>query len=509
LNIVSMQHFTLITAAIATTAGALFATISVRRIASALALPLALVSVDQFAWNLATVGFERTGALWWKWLGAATAPLFVPFVFHFVLAVVGRRRAWRTVLRIHYGVALALSGIAVFGLIFAPNEQSVFQSQAAVLATSGMVSSALALALVGRHMSRSPTATERKRGATLFAALGAITLFSLSDLLSDLGYPVPSVSSLGSFFFHCALAVLAFQLRLVERSAQSKVFSRAAALGTLVACALTAVAALSTTGQPQAQTSFGLGFLGLLLIPVTSRQWVKRTSRDEQLMQAAQLGRFSMQIGHDLKNPLAAAVGALQFLQEEYRNGRSLEPHASFLELIEAQLGRLNTTIERYQRLSRVEPQRGRIEAAALVQRVMSLQSFGTTAQVSFHIVLAGELPVIEVDADLVSTALENLIQNATEAIGQSAGNVTVSAERFEDENGQGVALAVTDDGPGMDSRTREHAFDAFFTTKASGSGLGLAWVDAVVSAHGGSTQLTSEEGRGTQVELRFPVSST
>jgi two-component system, NtrC family, sensor histidine kinase HydH len=67
--------------------------------------------------------------------------------------------------------------------------------------------------------------------------------------------------------------------------------------------------------------------------------------------------------------------------------------------------------------------------------------------------------------------------------------------------------VSVEDTGEGMDARTRERAFDEFFTTKATGSGLGLAFVRRVVEAHGGEVSLTSREGRGTIVSLRLPAS--
>ena len=71
---------------------------------------------------------------------------------------------------------------------------------------------------------------------------------------------------------------------------------------------------------------------------------------------------------------------------------------------------------------------------------------------------------------------------------------------------GAELELAVEDTGCGMDARTRERAFDDFFTTKAQGSGLGLAFVNRVVQAHGGHVQLSSRPGHGTVVSVRLPV---
>jgi two-component system sensor histidine kinase HydH len=68
------------------------------------------------------------------------------------------------------------------------------------------------------------------------------------------------------------------------------------------------------------------------------------------------------------------------------------------------------------------------------------------------------------------------------------------------------LLLSVEDEGAGMDARTRERAFDDFFTTKATGSGLGLPFVRRVAEAHGGSASLAARSGRGTVVTLRLPL---
>lgn len=73
---------------------------------------------------------------------------------------------------------------------------------------------------------------------------------------------------------------------------------------------------------------------------------------------------------------------------------------------------------------------------------------------------------------------------------------------------GDHLSLAVTDTGEGMDPRTKEQAFSLFFTTKAQGSGLGLAFVKQIARAHGGEVRLESREGHGTRVELLFPLTA-
>ena len=218
----------------------------------------------------------------------------------------------------------------------------------------------------------------------------------------------------------------------------------------------------------------------------------------------ATLGRFSAQMAHDLKNPIAALKGAAQFLKEEHAQKRPWDDKGDFLDLLLEQVERLDRVVSTYQRLGRVEPLNRLLDMNRLVEDVLSLQSFAGYPNVKFERVLETGLPKCSGDYDLLANALENLVRNACEAMPQG-GTLTVRTRR-EALDGAGVVLSVEDTGEGMDARTRERAFDEFFTTKASGSGLGLAFVRRVVEAHGGEVSLTSREGRGTIVSLRLPA---
>lgn len=96
------------------------------------------------------------------------------------------------------------------------------------------------------------------------------------------------------------------------------------------------------------------------------------------------------------------------------------------------------------------------------------------------------------------------MVRNALEAT-HERGDVRVETERLDG----GVIVRVVDTGPGMDARQRQRAFDDFYTTKVTGSGLGLSFARRVMLAHGGDVTLKSDLGVGTTVELRLPGSTS
>ena len=134
-----------------------------------------------------------------------------------------------------------------------------------------------------------------------------------------------------------------------------------------------------------------------------------------------------------------------------------------------------------------------------VVRDVTGLASFAG-ARIELRLDLGPDLPVVEADRDLLARAIENLLRNAIEAM-PGGGTVTVSTARAA----VGVRVEVRDSGPGMDAVTRERALEGFFTTKASGSGMGLAFASRVARAHGGTLSVSSRPGQGTAVEIGLP----
>ena len=102
---------------------------------------------------------------------------------------------------------------------------------------------------------------------------------------------------------------------------------------------------------------------------------------------------------------------------------------------------------------------------------------------------------------DALRGALMNLLSNAVEA-SAGKGHLQLSVFQLADKT---LKIMIKDDGPGINAAHRERVFEPFFTTRTNGTGLGLAVVDSVVRAHGGSVSCDSEKGKGTVFSLLLP----
>lgn len=458
-------------------------------------LPLTLLAINQFTWNAASVGQELTGDERSAWVGVAAAPLFVPMALHYVLTFVGRRRRFAWLLRATYVLFGSQTVLATIDALSDFDLPGGFHSYAAMMLAGSAPVAALGLTLTWRHHHRAIHEAERLRSKLLIAALVAVVLLMVTDLLADLEWPVPRLATLGSFVFNALLAQITLGLSTVSRSQ---------ALAQAFIYALLIVTAYLTLffvfHQRLGVLIISMAALSFGVLTVAGVIWRTVAHEREGLERFATVGRFSAHMAHDLKNPLAAAKGAAEFLSEELRRA-ALLPQREFSQLIVQQLDRLTEIIDRYQRLSNLELSVQQVDLNELVKQVLALQRFASgQAQVELVTDLALTVPSIMVDPQLVRSALENVVKNAIEAM-PSGGQVIVRTAVHR----TAVHLSVQDTGPGMNARIREQAFTLFFTTKTTGTGLGLAFVEQIAQAHGGEVMLTSREGRGTMVELTFP----
>ncbi|MEP7119592.1 MAG: ATP-binding protein [Byssovorax sp.] len=471
-----------------------------------LGAPLALFGADLFVWNFADVAFKVSGLPIWHVLDITASPLTPVLGLHFVLFFVGRRRELARLLGVLYALFGALSLSSAVALVTSEHRPLLGPSAWSALFLTGT----LAVVVFGgwlllRYRRSTSSADERARARLLLLALPLAAAFGATDLVHILVPAVPELASLGSAA--CALLMMIVMLRgrFLGRDLTSGTALTAAVLGaTAVVAYLLVFRIFAAATAPLVVATATLSFA---MIAASRQLATSAATRRARLSEMALMGRFSAQMAHDLKNPLAALKGAAQFLQEEQKQGRSLADQAEFFEIIVDQADRLERLISTYQRLGRLEPELARVDVGALVRDVVALQTFASSST-RVSVALDDDLPVCAADRDLLARALENLVKNAFEAM-PDGGALTVSVASPIDVEGEGerrLLIRIADTGAGMNARTRERVFDDFYTTKATGSGLGLPFVQRVIEAHGGDVTLTSEVGRGSVVTLRLPV---
>ena len=172
--------------------------------------------------------------------------------------------------------------------------------------------------------------------------------------------------------------------------------------------------------------------------------------------------------------------------------------------IIEEEITRLNKIVTELLRYAR--PMNVRREDVVLMDVVKQLREAAGEKYPIGNPQIAAEPDVETVWADpnLLRLALQNLVENARQSMPEG-GAVVLSAAREKAVGVLGVRIDVTDVGQGMDSRTLHRAMDPFFSTRPSGTGLGLPIAGRIVEAHGGKLDVHSRVGEGTTVTVFIP----
>lgn len=227
----------------------------------------------------------------------------------------------------------------------------------------------------------------------------------------------------------------------------------------------------------------------------------------------AAIGRLTSGVGHEVKNPINAIVVHLELLRSKL--GEAGAPATRHLDVIEAEIRRLDRVVQTLVDFSRpVDLQLHEQDLRAIVADVLALAADELSTRNVTLVTLMPEEPLIaNVDADLFKQAALNVIQNGAQAMPEGGRLEVALAEELPGTLGNGTAtrsaiLRVRDEGMGIPDEIREKIFDLYFTTKAGGSGIGLAMTYRILQLHHGAIEVQSKTGEGTEFRLRIPLAA-
>ena len=224
------------------------------------------------------------------------------------------------------------------------------------------------------------------------------------------------------------------------------------------------------------------------------------------------LGRLAGGLAHEIKNPLSTMSINLALLEEEFtrtRGGASNELNArekrcmKRVATLQREISRLEDIVNDFLVYARGgEVNRSPHNLLGIVREVLDfVQTEDDLQDIRHHVELPSSLPLAIVDPSAMRQALMNLCVNARQAM-PMGGELIVRVQR----DGSHAILTLTDTGVGMAPEDVEHCFDAYFSTKKSGTGLGLATTRRIIQEHEGTISVVSELGRGTSFRIVLPL---
>jgi PAS domain S-box-containing protein len=223
----------------------------------------------------------------------------------------------------------------------------------------------------------------------------------------------------------------------------------------------------------------------------------------------ATMGQLAASIAHEVKQPIAATVTNAEAGRRWLdRKPSNLEESRQAFDRIVSEGNRANEVIGRIHALIKKEaPRNDRLDINGAIGEVIELTRGETMKNlVSVRTDLAGGLPPIEGDRVQVQQVILNLVVNAIEAMSSvrdGARELLISTRKAE---AGGVLVAVRDSGSGLDPQSLDRLFEAFYTTKPSGLGMGLAICRSIIEAHGGQLWANANEPRGAVFQFTLPV---
>ncbi|MCX6625532.1 MAG: ATP-binding protein, partial [Acidobacteria bacterium] len=217
----------------------------------------------------------------------------------------------------------------------------------------------------------------------------------------------------------------------------------------------------------------------------------------------AAISRLTGGVAHEIKNPLNAIALHLEVLRARTEGSDAAETAGAEIAIITREIARLDRVVKTFLDFTRpVTPAMTNMSLADVVRDVGQLvRPQAELRKIDVRILGSGGRLLIWGDRDLLKQAILNVVLNAFDAMPEGG-----KLEMESSHTGDGCLLTIRDYGAGIPVQVRDKIFDLYFSTKGSGSGIGLAMTFQVMQLHNATIDFTSESGEGTTFRLLFPA---
>ena len=215
----------------------------------------------------------------------------------------------------------------------------------------------------------------------------------------------------------------------------------------------------------------------------------------------AALGQLSAGIAHEVRNPLSSIKMSLQILEKRMNpEGNDLKR----FKIAQKEVEHLEELVNNVLVFAKpVEPKMAPVDLGKILEQVLALAEKGIVdKQIDVKLEMQ-KIPLVNVDAAMITDALLNIIRNAVEAV-EDKGYIRIYARSIGSQP-PAVLVVVEDNGCGIDEEDMPHLFNPFFTKKKYGTGLGLSQVSKIVELHQGKIEIISEKDKGAKVCVTLP----
>ncbi len=260
-------------------------------------------------------------------------------------------------------------------------------------------------------------------------------------------------------------------------------------------------------------TPFASGLVSGLLISLciaaavavyAYRRFVLLERRARHSERLAELGTLTGGLAHELKNPLSTISLNLQLLKEDCSpDDPATARIAHRLQIVQREANRLKAILDDFLRYGgKMELEKEDVDLNELCEELVDfLAPQAALQRVQLRLRRSDKPVIARADPKLIKQAVLNLMLNALQAL-ENGGEVILAATR----SGGWAQIDVIDTGPGIPADVREMIFVAYYSTKRTGTGLGLAMTRRIVEEHGGRISVRSEPGKGTDFTVQLPL---